>query len=290
MQPKQVSYFTSIHNYLPRTSLSILTNLKSLMSWSLKKDVRVIVIETMALDLVSLFFLAIYYVTERCKDGWFKGANRQQKTGVFPGNYVTVYKGREPGQSSRSPHPQGPSTSAQNPSNNLAQITLPALPPRDSTTNAAGVVWTKQQSQSGNYIDSLFGRKSGSTPSDKNSPVSAAPAGGENIQGTCPTSKEKKDSSAVSLMKRLTNIKRSKSPTNSSGGNTNPAYSMDNPTFDDSTVAAAATIVKPNLQQIINPVHVRYFFQNLKLYEINFLISHILDPDHVQASFCKLFR
>ncbi|XP_055534264.1 E3 ubiquitin-protein ligase SH3RF1 [Wyeomyia smithii] len=203
---------------------------------------------------------SIYYVTERCKDGWFKGANRQQKTGVFPGNYVTVYKGREPGQSSRSPNPQGPSTSAQNPSNNLTQITLPALPPRDSPTSSTALVWTKPQVQTGNYIDSLFGRKSGSVPADKNAPVNTNPptTSGENVQGTCPTSKEKKDSSAVSLMKRLTNIKRSKSPTNlSSGGNTNPAYSMDNPTFDDSTMATASTIVKPNLQQMINPVHVR---------------------------------
>ena len=33
---------------------------------------------------------AIYMVSERCQDGWFKGTStRTQKCGVFPGNYVT---------------------------------------------------------------------------------------------------------------------------------------------------------------------------------------------------------
>lgn len=221
---------------------------------------------------------SIYYVTERCQDGWFKGANRQQKSGVFPGNYVTVYKGREVGHSSQSKHTnsQGlsPCTTAstnttsgvQNPSNNLAQITLPALPPRDATiTNSpssaavAGPLWTKQQQQQhpnqSGYIDSLFGRKSGSAPPDRNT---AAAAGAEPSPSaaTAQPVKEKKDSSAVSLMKRLTNIKRSKSPTSGSSGTTNPAYSMDNPVFEDSSLPSAAPM-KNNLQQIINPVHVR---------------------------------
>ncbi|XP_058827325.1 E3 ubiquitin-protein ligase SH3RF3 isoform X2 [Topomyia yanbarensis] len=204
---------------------------------------------------------SIYYVTERCKDGWFKGANRQQKCGVFPGNYVTVFKGRESSHSNRSPNPQGPSTSTQNPSSNIAQITLPALPPRDNTTNAAGLVWTKQPNQTGNYIDSLFGRKSGSSPADKNSTAAAIPAtvAGEPSHPTNQVAKEKKDSSAVSLMKRLTNIKRSKSPTSAanSGGTANPAYTMDNPMFEDSTIAAVSPAAKPNLHQMINPVHVR---------------------------------
>ncbi|XP_075234987.1 SH3 domain containing ring finger posh [Lycorma delicatula] len=30
----------------------------------------------------------VYTVTERCQDGWFKGTNKNQKCGVFPGNYV----------------------------------------------------------------------------------------------------------------------------------------------------------------------------------------------------------
>ncbi|XP_055624846.1 E3 ubiquitin-protein ligase SH3RF1 [Toxorhynchites rutilus septentrionalis] len=215
---------------------------------------------------------SIYYVTERCQDGWFKGANRQQKSGVFPGNYVTVYKGRDGGHSSRNPNPQGPTTTTgtvQSPSNSIAQITLPALPPRDTTTapapSAAGPLWTKQQSQSGNYIDSLFGRKSGGASAvDKNvsanagAAAAAASAAADSSQPVAQPVKEKKDSSAVSLMKRLTNIKRSKSPTTgtNNGGTTNPAYSMDNPVFEDSA-ATATPVVKQNLQQMINPVHVR---------------------------------
>lgn len=35
----------------------------------------------------------VYLVTEACQDGWYKGtSNRTQKTGVFPGNYVTIAK------------------------------------------------------------------------------------------------------------------------------------------------------------------------------------------------------
>lgn len=53
-------------------------------------------------------------------------------------------------------------------------------------------------------------------------------------------SKERKEKGTVSLMRRLTSIKRSKSPPPSS-------YSMDNPVFEDSTMSAA------------HPVHVRYY-------------------------------
>ncbi|EDS27268.1 Plenty of SH3s [Culex quinquefasciatus] len=190
---------------------------------------------------------SIYYVTERCQDGWFKGANRQQKTGVFPGNYVTVYKGREGGHASRNnpqaqgsqgPSPPGAAGSGTgpgtpNPSNNLAQITLPALPPRDTTASSNPA-------------------PSNGTSAEKNGSGAAAVASNGAEHAAQPI-KEKKDSSAVSLMKRLTNIKRSKSPT-TSGGTANPAYSMDNPVFEDS---AASALAKPNLQQIINPVHVR---------------------------------
>lgn len=46
---------------------------------------------------------AVYTVTERCQDGWFKGTNnRTQKTGVFPGNYVALCR-----TVSRTPHNHG---------------------------------------------------------------------------------------------------------------------------------------------------------------------------------------
>lgn len=40
------------------------------------------------------FFTAVYYVLDKCQDGWFKGINRQQKSGVFPGNYVAPIRTR----------------------------------------------------------------------------------------------------------------------------------------------------------------------------------------------------
>lgn len=52
--------------------------------------------------------------------------------------------------------------------------------------------------------------------------------------------KDRKEKGTVSLMRRLTSIKRSKSPPPSS-------YSMDNPVFEDSVSVATA-----------HPVHVRY--------------------------------
>lgn len=36
---------------------------------------------------------SVYLVTERCQDGWFKGTSyKTLKSGVFPGNYVTLAK------------------------------------------------------------------------------------------------------------------------------------------------------------------------------------------------------
>lgn len=37
-------------------------------------------------------FSALYIVTERCQDGWFKGTSRSNKCGVFPGNYVALLR------------------------------------------------------------------------------------------------------------------------------------------------------------------------------------------------------
>ncbi|KAJ8728973.1 hypothetical protein PYW07_006670 [Mythimna separata] len=44
-------------------------------------------------------YIGIYTVTERCRDGWYKGCSeRSQRCGVFPGNYVA------PAASSRPKH------------------------------------------------------------------------------------------------------------------------------------------------------------------------------------------
>ncbi|XP_050091804.1 E3 ubiquitin-protein ligase SH3RF1 [Anopheles aquasalis] len=246
---------------------------------------------------------SIYYVTERCQDGWFKGSNWQKKSGVFPGNYVTIHKGREGGTSGgRTPntaqHPSGKlNNAAASPSASVAAngsnassasaaamhsvgsngtngssphqhqhqpLQLPELPPRNTTQPQQGL----------KYIDSIFGRQTshdgggggggGGSPSNEPSSTESTPPGGTTTPATASsTGKVKKDSSAVSLMKRLTNMKRSKSPTSSgatvtaaggcSGGTTNPAYTSDSSLFDEST----AQLAKPNFQQIVNPVHVR---------------------------------
>lgn len=39
--------------------------------------------------LIIIIASGIYTVTERCRDGWYKGCSeRSQRCGVFPGNYV----------------------------------------------------------------------------------------------------------------------------------------------------------------------------------------------------------
>lgn len=62
--------------------------------------------------------------------------------------------------------------------------------------------------------------------------------------------KEKKDSSAMSFVKRLT--KRSKSPSTSA----TPSYSMDNPVFEDTSIPTTSSN-RANIN-LSHPVHVRY--------------------------------
>ncbi|ETN66109.1 hypothetical protein AND_002110 [Anopheles darlingi] len=218
---------------------------------------------------------SIYYVTERCQDGWFKGSNWQKKSGVFPGNYVTIHKGREGGTrfssssewierfrcccaAAAAMHTASNGTNSSSPHQHQHQpLQLPELPPRNTTQPQQGL----------KYIDSIFGRQpshdgGGGSPSNEPSSTESTPSGATTPAAASTTGKVKKDSSAVSLMKRLTNMKRSKSPTSSSttvtagggcsGGTTNPAYTSDSSLFDET-----AQMAKPNFQQIVNPVHVR---------------------------------
>lgn len=66
-------------------------------------------------------------------------------------------------------------------------------------------------------------------------------------------------SSSVNLIKRITNIKRSKSPVN----NSTPSYSMDNPVFEDNTIGnsersnLSSFSSKRNTIHLSQPVHVR---------------------------------
>ncbi|XP_058067313.1 E3 ubiquitin-protein ligase SH3RF1 [Anopheles bellator] len=244
---------------------------------------------------------SIYYVTERCQDGWFKGSNWQKKSGVFPGNYVAIHKGRDGCTSGSrsgnaassgklntvaSPGQQGTSVSncaasgALTPTNGSSSsshqqpllLQLPELPPRNTAA--------QPQAQGMKYIDSIFGRQGshdggGGSPNNEpqagtleNSATTTTPTSTATSVASTPTTtptsgKVKKDSSAVSLMKRLTNMKRSKSPTGAgcSGGTTNPAYTSDGSLFDEmasnSPTGAGAQLAKANFQQIVNPVHVR---------------------------------
>lgn len=128
--------------------------------------------------------LAIYYVKERCQDGWFRGVNRSQKTGVFPGNYVTQLRTlneQSNGQSASGAAgaaigPMGHSKRSAHGSNaggGAANITVlsksgnqnpPDLPPRSSGSSSSSStstsVWSKPIGQ---HVEALFGRKTKTT-------------------------------------------------------------------------------------------------------------------------------
>ena len=53
-------------------------------------------------DELSLRKGELYQVMEKCHDGWFKGKNMKTgKSGVFPGNYVKEYSGKQTKKSRR---------------------------------------------------------------------------------------------------------------------------------------------------------------------------------------------
>uniref|UniRef100_A0A6P7FMU2 RING-type E3 ubiquitin transferase n=1 Tax=Diabrotica virgifera virgifera TaxID=50390 RepID=A0A6P7FMU2_DIAVI len=176
--------------------------------------------------------------TMSCHDGWYKGtSNRTQKCGVFPGNYVTPARGV--------PNPQGAKDSAESKlpvsftrsgknssasAQHAASTNPPELPARATSpsSNAFSSSWHGGQ-QDAQAVP--LGRSS-----------SAIMTGGNNAVNKTDKSKERKEKGTVSLMKRLTSMKRSKSPPPSS-------YSMDNPVFEDTSMQAA--------KHSATPVHVR---------------------------------
>lgn len=221
---------------------------------------------------------AVYYVTERCQDGWFKGTNRAQKSGVFPGNYVAslrnnrlsndgIHHGIGAAASSSSSHAKRTSThfsSANGATHNALHRNgnesdmnhaPPELPPRSGVSGLASTssVWSKPLGQ---HVEALFGRKSSnighSVPSqckiDTNSQSNGVNKKDSNTTST--------SSTTANLIKRFTNMKRSKSPVNS----TAPTYSMDNPVFEDiAGITAPPTVPtsKRNTIHLSHPVHVR---------------------------------
>jgi len=174
-------------------------------------------------------------VTERCKDGWYKGtSNRTQKCGVFPGNYVmpAAIAPRSPqptSSDSKSAVSYSRSGKSGGGSSRLTASLPPELPPRSTSpsANAISSSWHGQQDSAAVPL----GRSSSAIMSNVNLTVTPAKASEK--------PKERKEKSTVSLMRRLASMKRSKSPPPSS-------YSMDNPVFEDTTVAANPV-----------PVHVR---------------------------------
>uniref|UniRef100_A0A336MVK6 RING-type E3 ubiquitin transferase n=1 Tax=Culicoides sonorensis TaxID=179676 RepID=A0A336MVK6_CULSO len=193
---------------------------------------------------------SVYYVLEKCQDGWFKGVNRQQKSGVFPGNYVAPIRTRNNDSSSGNSHNSNQKGQPIFISRDNFQKTLqppPDLPPRNNnaspSTGSSLSNWSKTL-----HMDSLFNRKSTEGPmttSDHSPNVSLNSSNEHNKSGK---DKDKKDSTAMSFVKRLT--KRSKSP-----GTSSTAYSMDNPVFEDSSVPTSSGTNK-NIH-LSHPVHVR---------------------------------
>uniref|UniRef100_A0A0A1WMD8 RING-type E3 ubiquitin transferase n=1 Tax=Zeugodacus cucurbitae TaxID=28588 RepID=A0A0A1WMD8_ZEUCU len=181
----------------------------------------------------------VYIVTERCLDGWFKGKNWQDITGVFPGNYVTPLRSRDQQQLMHqwkyvplqsAPHAnQNTAKAGQNlipivPSQPVVTSTSqriqslhqpPDLPPRQVSSAPVPVssVWTKPL---GHTVEAFFNRYSKTHDNTKEHSVKEKDSGKqkENIAHTsAPAASSSTTSSAVQLMKRLAHIKsRSKSP------------------------------------------------------------------------------
>ncbi|XP_054737542.1 E3 ubiquitin-protein ligase SH3RF1 [Anastrepha obliqua] len=185
----------------------------------------------------------VYIVIERCLDGWFKGKNWQDITGVFPGNYVTPLRSRDQQQlmhqwkyvplqntpfSTQGSATAGPNTSIGVQSQSTVATTglriqslpqPPDLPPRQvSGTLPISSVWTKPL---GHTVEAFFNRygKTHDNSKDQSNKERDNPSRQKentaNVSSTVAptTASSSTTSSAVQLMKRLAHIKsRSKSP------------------------------------------------------------------------------
>ncbi|XP_017867700.1 PREDICTED: E3 ubiquitin-protein ligase SH3RF1 [Drosophila arizonae] len=178
----------------------------------------------------------VYIVTERCVDGWFKGKNWLDITGVFPGNYLTPLRTRDQQQLMHQWKYVPPSTDMSTPAqsldvrlSNMLPIHPPDLPPRqqhqkqESQATISSSVWSKP-------VEALFSRKSGGHTESRADSVGSS-------------------SGAVGLMRRLTHMKtRSKSP----GASLQPKQQQ--LANKDSSTTAAENVVQA---APLHPVHVR---------------------------------
>ncbi|XP_037826513.1 E3 ubiquitin-protein ligase SH3RF1-like isoform X2 [Lucilia sericata] len=85
----------------------------------------------------------VYMVTERCLDGWFKGKNWKDVSGVFPGNYVTPLRARDQQQLMHSWKLLPPSATMQSNYQSASNLSHQAAP----TINTTGGHATPQQQQ-----------------------------------------------------------------------------------------------------------------------------------------------
>lgn len=217
-------------------------------------------------------FTAIYYVKERCQDGWYKGSNHLQKSGVFPGNYVTLVCDQTAGLTEKSssqnnckrslgqPKTNSVSSNSISSRNNNSKSSTrpPELPQRQyySVTNSNSL-WSKPIGQ---HVEALFSRK----PTQTFSIINANRKENVKEQSQSDDKKEQNppststSSATVNLIKRFTSIKRSKSPDIKS----TTSYSIDNPVFEDNigsthdVPSVSSTINKRNIH-FSHPVHVR---------------------------------
>ncbi|XP_055372480.1 E3 ubiquitin-protein ligase SH3RF3 [Condylostylus longicornis] len=190
----------------------------------------------------------IYIVTERCLDGWFKGKNWLEKSGVFPGNYVAALRSNDHQklmeQKKLAKHSENVQPLNSSNSLNFLNNTLPELPPRTPNALGVGAVNASFSENTIGHVDSLDKHSNLTTESKEIKNIGAcdvkdiAPNKIQNNPIIATTS-----SSVSSLVKRLTNIKRSKSPTQPSTHN------------DD--VGCKGNLFSKEISLLPHPIHVR---------------------------------
>ncbi|XP_060531649.1 E3 ubiquitin-protein ligase SH3RF1 isoform X2 [Cylas formicarius] len=189
---------------------------------------------------------SFYMVSEICQDGWYKGtSNRTQKCGVFPGNYVTLARGIPPCSSKDNPSSETkqPVSFTRSGKGGVAMsrpaVVPPELPPRSvsptAASNAVGTVPPIVHGQQDALATAVVRSASATVCANSNAQTLTLAKSDK--------SRDRKDKGTVSLMRRLTSMKRSKSPPPSS-------YSMDNPVFEDTSVTSSSV-------SSVQPVHVR---------------------------------
>ncbi|XP_017476508.1 PREDICTED: E3 ubiquitin-protein ligase SH3RF1 isoform X1 [Rhagoletis zephyria] len=207
----------------------------------------------------------VYIVTERCLDGWYKGKNWQDITGVFPGNYVTPLRSRDQQQLMHQwkyvpPQCSPNATPAPNVSLEVqAQVAMssasqriqslhqpPDLPPRQvSGTLPISSVWTKPL---GHTVEAFFNRYSKTHDNLKDHTGKEREVAKQkentqmmlsNVAPSATVASSSTTSSAMQLMKRLAHIKsRSKSPSSvlarQQQKSPHSQLAHDKPNYDDS--------------------------------------------------------